>query len=500
MIASYRRDPKSIATVILACAAAASFGVVANQLAWVLTGLMTLLPVASHVRWVGWRRALTEPSFVTIILFFYISVFPQRGLAIATSSYSPIELTVGRVTGAELTLTLALASVGTTLLVECFHFARQHARSSDAGPAFSNQPASSRVLLLAGAFAFIVLTALAAIIAENNGFAGAVSAFASHAKSTAQEARSFAASIWAVLAVPAVWCAALVVTRDDSSQRVRWLFLTVGLLIVVGQVLIFGSRLNVLVAMMGAWFIVYSSGRRVPVAAVLAAIPIVLLLSVSILSQRSDTDFSRLPAYERYSQVAAYGVLDASLALRERPGDIRDKLTEPSRWLDLPLYLTPSFVWPDKPRLDDRRLDVYVVEAVGTRYQQDSGFPTGYTTEMYVYGGWPAVLLASAIAGLALGRLDRRLVGPTRRVTSPSSLIWYCFVVNAAFTYYKDGDVLVTAIGQIREGTYLGLAMLVTGVWTIGQASRGRPLVAPPILRSRIATDRLRGGERTNTR
>src|SRR4051794_11550277 len=49
-------------------------GIGANFAVAPLVVFVTMLPLLSHVRWVGVRRALTEPSAATIVLYFYVVV------------------------------------------------------------------------------------------------------------------------------------------------------------------------------------------------------------------------------------------------------------------------------------------------------------------------------------------------------------------------------------------------------------------------------------------
>jgi len=457
----------TVAVATLALVASALLGVAASlvNVTAVLMAAVTLLPVASHVRWVGFRAAVSEPSPVTLILFFYLCVFPQRGLVIAANQFTDVKFALTATTE-DLAATLLLASLGTTVFVESFHLVR---RRSGGGAEILRQGTREmrRVIPLATLLGFLALAALAAAILQNGGFAGAQTVFLSHSKTAAVEARSYALSLWSTVTVPAVWAAAAVVAGATVRRSTRLSFGILALIIVLSQILVFGSRLQALVALMGAWVVVHYSRRALPVAAILIAFPAVMLLSVPIVSQREGQDLARLPTYERYSRIASYGVLDSTLGIRQHRAQLKAKLDDPYRWLNLPLYLVPTLVWPEKPTLDDKRLDLYVARAVGGVNQADTGFPAGYGTELWLYRGWPAVLLGSMLFGALVGALDRRLLNAWQERRSVSGLLWYCFLVALAFTYYKDGDLVTSAVSVIRGGTYLGIAMIVTGVSTL---------------------------------
>src|SRR5215217_7264505 len=79
--------PRTAAGILAVLATSVLLGyVVASLNVFVaLIAAVTLLPVLSHIRWVGVRRAITEPSPVTLILVFYVFAFPQRGAVVAVS-------------------------------------------------------------------------------------------------------------------------------------------------------------------------------------------------------------------------------------------------------------------------------------------------------------------------------------------------------------------------------------------------------------------------------
>lgn len=479
----WRRRP-SLAAIVVACVAAVALGFASTRLnpTWVAVGAITLLPVVSHIRWVGLKRAIAEPSVITIVLFFYLSVFPQRGLVIALNHFRDVAFGY-TVTSLDLVGTLVLAGLGTTAFVETFHRVVGYPRRAPQRRPVANQVDSHSMGLLAILLGAVALIALAIIVAQTGGLATTTSVFLPHSKAASAEAGSFAGSAWAIAAVPAVWCAAYTVADRTNPRTIRLAFLTVAVVLVASQLLIFGSRLNALLALVGAWVVLHHSGRSIPPVAVLASIPILVLVSIPIVSQRPGVNLADLPAKERYSRVASYGVLDVALAVRQHSEDIKHKLTNPHRWLDLPLYLVPSPLWPTKPSIDDKRLDVYVAQAIGNKNQQDTGLPSSYLTELRLYAGWLGVLLGGMVLGAVSGALHRILIGSSGVRAPPASLIWYCVALVAVFSYYKDGDLLMSLVATFRSSMYIGIAMAIAGVWRPGGR---RSLVRPQASRVRV--------------
>lgn len=450
------------------CALAVSLGFAAGDLASSIVGLATLLPFFSHLRRVGFRHAITEPSAITIILLFYFFVFPLRGLVIGLSKYSDITIAHGSVSGTELAMTLLLASGATTVLVESYYFVRNSAGTTVATSEFDalDRQQSKAASTLASILCFLAITALLGLLFQYGGLRSAQSALLSHSKSASLLGeKSVAGSIWSLFAVPAVWCAAYVNVSPTKTRFFQVITSLIGAMIVLAELVVFGSRLNAMLACLGAWVIFYYSGRAIPSTRILILIPVVLLISFTVVSQRPGSSAAKLSLVEQYSRVAGYGVLDASLAVHQQPAEIRSKLTEPQRWSDLPAYFVPSFLWPTKPNLDQRRMDFFVAQAVGTQNDRTTGFPTTYITEAWLYDGWPMALVISILFGGILGWLHRLLVRRHATRRSPAALFTYCFVVTVAFTFYKDGDILGTFVGDARAAVYLGVAMLVTGVW-----------------------------------
>jgi hypothetical protein len=303
------------------------------------------------------------------------------------------------------------------------------------------------------------------IVVQNGGIAGAQAQFLGHTKTAALQgqAQGVAQSIWAILSVPAVWFATCYAVDPRAGALRRRVLVAASGVIVVAHLVIFGSRLNSLLAVIGAWVIYHYAKRNVSLVKILVAIPIILVLSASILSNRPGGEIVGGTQYERYSKMIGYSVLDTALAVRQNPGVIRAKLNDGQRWLDLPLYFAPTPLFPHKPSIESRRLDLFVAQSLGNKFQQETGYPTSYMTELWLYGGWVVVVVASILFGYVLGRVHRRLLKPP---LTQGALIFYAFVVTGAFSYYKDGDLLTSAVGTTRTGVYVAAALLAFGLWS----------------------------------
>lgn len=454
----------------IAVPAALLIGFESSYLLAVAVGLATLLPLFSQIRHLGWRHAFTQPSAATIIVGFYLFVFPLRALVVAASGYDDVFLAHGAVSSNDVIGVLLLASAATTALIESYYFTLGKT-SPASGPTPSGADSRS-VLLLATILVSLALFSLVGVLAQYGGLAGAQAAFLAHNVIAQLEGKtSVAGSGWELFAVPSVWCAAYVAANPGPARWIRLLFTFAGTLIVVSALVVYGSRLNALLALMGVWVVIYYAGWRIPTGLIVLVLPVAILLSEPLVSARTSGPAPRLPAIERYSRVAGYDVLDVALAIHREPQQVKAEFDRPQRWLDLPAYFVPSALWHDRPNLIARRLGLYVAQDLGTVNDQATGFPSTYITEGWLIGGWPATIILSVLVGGLLGWARRRLVDSPLS-PSPAAILAYCFVVTAGWTYYKDGDILSTIVGQTRTAVYLVLIMLATGV--LGRRPRRR--------------------------
>ena len=447
---------------VLAVAAALLIGVESSHLIAVVIGLATLLPLFSHVRHVGVRDALAEPSAVTIIVFFYLLWFPVRALVIAASGYRDLTLLPGVVSSGEMVAVLLLASVANTALVESYYVAL--------GRRFAPQPKLTSaalpqqgVVTLATILACISVVSLAGVLVQFGGLSGAEAAFLHHSTLAAIQGKtSIAESGWGIFATPTVWCTAYVAANAGPPKWLRVAFTLVATLIII-TALVYGSRLTALYGLVGVWVVLYYSGWRIPARLIIALVTLGILLSEPIVSGRTLDSAPRLSVLERYSRLTGYGVLDVSLALYQEPQETRAELMQPDRWLDLPAYFVPAVLWPGRPNLYARRFGLYVAQNLGNVNDKATGFASTYVMEGWLIGGWPATLIISILFGAFLGRARRRLVGSPGR-PSPAAVLTYCFVVTLGWAYYEGGDIVSTIVGEGRIVIYLVGLMFITGV------------------------------------
>lgn len=448
------------AALCLAAVAGVFIGTVADLAFIAAIGLASLAPLFSHVRWVGWRHAITQPTPATMIVLFYLATFPQRALVVVLDGYDNVLFTPFPVTFQETLLTLMLGAAATTALVEAFHFASRRSVPRDSRET-SDPRMDGRVVALALMLQSVSLLALFVLVRENGGIAGTISVFSSHDKESFAAARSLALSFWASFSLPSLWAAGAVVVRRTVTNPTKGGVLVLAGVIIAAQIVLFGSRLQVLLGLVGIWAIWFYAGRRIAPAVVVGALIALVAVSIPILNSRSGGQDLRVPAHARYSTLVGYSIFDISLAIRQRPGTVRRELEDPERWSTLPVFLVPF--WPNRPDLTPLRGDAIAAREFGAPNQQNSGFPSTFITEAWLLAGWPGALIWAAIVGAALGALHRRLVG--RGPPSPASLLWYAYVVTAGFNYYKDGDTFGSIIGDWRIAMYLGVSMIVCGVW-----------------------------------
>jgi hypothetical protein len=453
---------------------------VAGSTVVVVVGLISLAPVLAHVRHVGWRAAITEPSAMTFVVAFYVLFFPVRGLVLYDAKLTDLQYATLPVSTRDLGSLLIWASICVTVLVEAYYLTRRWHPTRvpvRVGPA-DRHKAMEHLAMLLGA---VSMLSLAVVVERHGGLGGARAALVHHAvvQASPGNGSGIAGSAWALCSIPAVWACVYLLCNAGSSTRLRWCAAATCVVILAAQLYVYGSRLDVTQALMGAWIVFYYSGRRIPATYVVLVVPLAVIASQLVVSTRVSVQSRKAVAtaspVERYSRLAGYGVLDISLDLHAKPAAVEAAIRKPTRWLDLPLYFVPSALWRGRPSFSQYSLALYVAQTVGTVNDQNTGFPTTYLTEAWLLFGWGGAVVWSLVFG-AFGGWVSRLLIDRRGPPGPAAQMGYCLAAIGIWNYFKDGDVLGAIVGQGHQIVYFALFLWATNV--IG-AKRGASAKGP---------------------
>jgi hypothetical protein len=448
---------------------AAMVGLASDHLYPAVIGMVTLLPVASHVRHVGWRHAVSDPSPIPFIVAFYLLFFPVRGLVVALAHEQDLSLPGLPVSSGALVFVLMLAAACTTTLVEAYYLTR---RWQPTLPRLSGP--IGPVVRLNYALSLISLAALAVEIRHDGGVGAARALYYSHsiARQLAGNATASSTSAWSIFSVPAVWTSAAVLFNPKRATTAARAWAASSTVIILAMDLyIFGSRLSVTLGLIGAWIIFRYCGRRVPDLWLAVALVAGILLSQPLLSSR--TTALRSSRAESLSRVAGYGVLDVMLAIHREPWLLQPAARNLHKWEVLPEYFVPAFLWPSRPNIALVSLGHLTAVDYGAAYDADTSFPATYITEAWLIAGVPGAIGLSLLFGAGLGYSVRKLVG--RGALSQAALLVYCFVAVEAWDYFKDGNLLVTLVGDARAAIYLGALMWVFGAFGVSPSVYLKP-------------------------
>jgi hypothetical protein len=452
-----------VAALVLGLAAA-----IAGSDVVIVVGLITLAPVFAHVRHVGWRAAVTEPSAMTFVVAFYVLFFPVRGLVLYDAKLTDLQYATLPVTMRALGSLLIWASICVTALVEAYYLIRRwHPTRIPVRlvPAERHQAMEHLAMLLGS----VSLLSLAVIIEQHGGLGGARAALVNHAvvQASPGNGSGVAGSAWALCSIPAVWACVYLLCNVGSSASIRWCAAATSVAILAAQLYVYGSRLDVTQAIMGAWIVFYYSGRRLPASYVLLVVPLAVVASQLVVSTRVNVATAKAAAatspVERYSRLAGYGVLDISLDLHAKPGAVRAAIRQPGRWVDLPLYFVPSALWHDRPAFSQHSLALYVARTVGTVNDQNTGFPTTYLTEAWLLFGWGGAVVWSLVFGAFGGWISRLLID-RGRPPGPAAQMGYCLAAIGIWNYFKDGDIVGAIVGQGHQILYFVIFLWATNV------------------------------------
>lgn len=459
----------AVVALVLAAAAPAVFVI-----------LFATLPLWVHVRLSGGVRKAVRPTPATVVLAFYPFFFPVAALGVTTPTDEYGSILERVPTTAEIRPVLIGVTVAMTAFVIAFHRASGR-QNSEPAPVVPTDHGRARAVILAALLGTLAVVGLAIVVRENGSIAAVTSRYATHSKTVAVGGTDrIGITLWSSFSILAGW-AAMVVVADRRAQRgLRVVF---GLLIVgvlAAQTLIFASRLYPILTLIGVWVMWINLGHRIRPGVFAVVAVLALLGSAQLLEWRTLGRAGSATDYRDYTRIAGYSVLETITAVRQRPTNVHDQLAEPQRWRDGPLYILPRAFRPVIPDLERRRLDGYIANALGDPNQRrTTGFPASFVTELWLLGGWSLAIAGGAIFGALVGTGHRLLLRHATR-QPVGALMLYANLCAFGFTYFKDGDVLVSTVNGIKGTFYLVVVIGLTGLLTAERSARRSRAVANP--------------------
>lgn len=317
-------------------------------------------------------------------------------------------------------------------------------------------PRDTTLALLGHATFALAAIGLARIVWLADGVAAARAALSLHQRDVSLSlAGDFGSSLWSLCALPAM----VLVAYEVWDTRVAWrrnIALAQLSVLLVSQVFIFGSRLNLVLAGIGILVLRHGlTGRSLTVRQAAAGGGAFAALSAVVLTQRA----AAIGAGERAGivEILGYSILDVSASLsliRER---VAEQIGDVDRYVPLLSSVIPT-VGPNARELSEKRLDVIIARAIGTQHQAEgSGLPPSLPTALYIgYGTLTAVALMLAL-GLLVGWLETHLANRGSAAAVFALALLTIFVINV----YKSGDIPLDLAGEARRWLYLIVGYLL---------------------------------------
>lgn len=448
---------------VLAGSAAAGFCVVR------FPSMLFILPIAGPyvlALAINARRGIRfyEFSLASVILLAYTLLFPLRLYSLSLQGFDGA-LIFGNIGAGRAIRTTALAGAATTCVLLAYALTVGRSRV----PAPIRSAEQRRLRLITTSSLGLAVVGLATMMLALGGPLGIYAKFASHQKGVALAgAERLGYTLWSVFLPLGLWV--VLGLRGRRSRLLR----AVALLCAAAAVMLFGSRLTLLIALVGAW--PFWEARRGTAALKLGAVAVALLaISLVVVADRTQTSLQQGDVTQAAVSTASYSVLDAATAVRESPDRLRDAVVNPERFVAAIASFVPSVLWGGKPSLQEVRLDSAVAFAYGSGAQRvATGFPTSFLTEGLVVAGLPGVVTAALVFGALVGCVERS--ASSGRLTSRLAVAAGSYTT---FTYYKDGDLITSSTAGVKLLLY-ALLLLAFFTWLerarepIGTHSRSR--------------------------
>jgi hypothetical protein len=309
---------------------------------------------------------------------------------------------------------------------------------------------------------FMLAAAGAALTIQRlGGWRAAVGLLITHNKASLVQVNGTAGlSLWAVFALPAM-VALGIVAIERSSRRARVVAaFELGLLGYL-NVTVFGSRLVLTLAAMaiaGALFVLRRVHLRLR--ALFIGIALLLLVSGVVLSKRAPQSPGSVNASHGQIAKLGYSIFDVSMAAWRQRSILEPQFSSTGRAAHVLFSAVPAF-GPRQSTLNDTRVDVMTVRAVGTATQAGTtGLPPSLPTFALIAFGPLLAILFGFLSGSFAGAVATWLGSSVTPARALFFGLWVAFVFND----FKGGDPLVDFATEAKRWMYLGVLLLFVRV------------------------------------
>ena len=252
-------------------------------------------------------------------------------------------------------------------------------------------------------------------------------------------------SIWSITASISLTFA-LHFTIETRSRRLIPHILMISLILVF----ILGSRLDIFTVLGNVAILQLMHKGKLPTGFFVTSGILMFPVFFIILKLRNAVNTGGKGLYDWIT----YPILDASQVVLLQSRESFTHYLNIERFYQLAVGYIPRFIYPDKPSVQNLRLDTIVANSLGTSLQKGrTGWPTGAFTELFLFGGFFFTCLFAVCSGFLISAWIEKLQLSSFNsgIISLRILLLFSFVL----TWFKDGDFFISIQGFVRYYIYL---------------------------------------------
>lgn len=256
-------------------------------------------------------------------------------------------------------------------------------------------------------------------------------------------------SLWGTFALPSAITLLVVFLQE---KQLKWRLLTLGqAAVILGfGVLMFGSRLLLILTLVAGGFAFFKVYRRGPSLKVVTVIlSFFLLVSSAVLGGRAEALNTKHDA--SFLDSVGYSIFDVSIAATQSIDQLRPQLGSLERSITALSAALPGS-GGRAADISAARVDVLVVQAIGNNAQANSsGLPPSLPTSLFLGFELPYALVIALLIGLLLGFTTKLLQASNSPLSVVLFGLWGAFLFNA----FKGGDLPLDVGSEARRWFYI---------------------------------------------